>query len=180
MTSENGFTLIELLVVVLIIGILASIVVPNYRSAMIKSKLSATMLQMKYVTDANVDYKLDHDTFLPFLNTDSDYVRNFYRLTTPVNYAENFNIFTDTFFKHKYIKDEVNYDKTFDYIFSTKERFYLTDVLWNRTIKADMMILESVGVYEIDSIILDSKHWSEKDIFNCDQRTNGKINKVDI
>tara|TARA_Y100001954_G_C15690433_1_gene542469 strand:- start:244 stop:915 length:672 start_codon:yes stop_codon:yes gene_type:complete len=43
------------------------------------------------------------------------------------------------------------------------------------------LFIESIlNRYKIDSIILDPKSWSEKDIFRWNQRTNGKITKVDI
>jgi len=59
-SSEHGFTLIELLIVMTIIGILASIVVPNYQRNLIKAReavLMEDLYQMRRAIDA---YFADH------------------------------------------------------------------------------------------------------------------------
>jgi general secretion pathway protein G len=58
--SEKGFTLIELLIVLSIVGILASIVVPNYQRHLIKAReavLMEDLYQMRRAIDA---YFADH------------------------------------------------------------------------------------------------------------------------
>ena len=58
--SEKGFTLIELLIVMTVIGILASIVVPNYQRHLIKAReavLMEDLYQMRRAIDA---YFADH------------------------------------------------------------------------------------------------------------------------
>lgn len=56
--KNAGFTLIELLVVVLIIGILASVAVPQYQKAVLKSRAAEMLLLARNVADAEQIYYL--------------------------------------------------------------------------------------------------------------------------
>ena len=59
----RGFTLIELLVVVLIIGILASVALPQYQRAVVKSHVAGVMPYLKAVKDAEEIYYLSNNTY---------------------------------------------------------------------------------------------------------------------
>ena len=62
--NKRGFTLIELLVVVLIIGILASVAVPWYQSAVDSSRYTQLQVIVKSIKDA-VELFPDDDGLLP-------------------------------------------------------------------------------------------------------------------
>lgn len=60
MTTENkkGFTLIELLVVVLIIGILASVALPQYQKAVAKTRVMRLLPLLKSIDNAQKIYHM--------------------------------------------------------------------------------------------------------------------------
>jgi general secretion pathway protein G len=61
--SQRGFTLIELLIVMSIIGILASIVVPNYQRNLIKAREAVLMEDLHQMRRAIDAYFADHISY---------------------------------------------------------------------------------------------------------------------
>jgi len=61
--SSKGFTLLELLVVVVIIGVLASIALPQYRKAKDKAKYATIQPIVKAVGDAMERYYMVHNAY---------------------------------------------------------------------------------------------------------------------
>jgi len=59
-SEKKGFTLIELLIVVAIIGILASLLIPNAITAIQRAKQKQTMQDIISIATAAVDYVTDH------------------------------------------------------------------------------------------------------------------------
>lgn len=63
--QKLGFTLLELLVVVLIIGILASIALPQYQMAVTKAKVASILPLMRRFKDAIAERKLKIGSYCP-------------------------------------------------------------------------------------------------------------------
>ena len=64
MFNRKGFTLVELMIVVAIIGILASIAIPNFISMQYKTKRSEIPSNLKGIKSAQIAYESDFDSYV--------------------------------------------------------------------------------------------------------------------
>ncbi len=65
MKGRAGFTLVELLIVVIILGILAAVVIPQFGSASSEAKESALMSDLATLRNAIDLYRLQHNEVYP-------------------------------------------------------------------------------------------------------------------
>jgi general secretion pathway protein G len=65
MKKRNGFTLVEILIVVVILGILAAIVIPQFSDASDEAKLSTLVSDLQTVRSQIQLYKIQHNSTLP-------------------------------------------------------------------------------------------------------------------
>ena len=59
-SRQNGFTLVEIMIVVAIIGLLATIAVPNYVKARLASRKSVCIANLKQINDAKTSWALEN------------------------------------------------------------------------------------------------------------------------
>jgi len=59
--ADRGFTLVELLIVVVILGILAAVVIPQFEGATAQGKEAALTSNLATVRQAIEMYKVQHD-----------------------------------------------------------------------------------------------------------------------
>lgn len=90
MSPVKAFTLIELLIVVAIIGILAAIAVPNFLNAQIRAKVAATQSDLRALSTALEQYRIDNNMYPPTPDTSGNlrYAR-LAKLTSPVAYMSS-------------------------------------------------------------------------------------------
>jgi general secretion pathway protein G len=65
MKAKRGFTLVEILIVVVILGILAAIVIPQFTEASTEAKASSLMTDLQTVRSQIELYKIQHNDDLP-------------------------------------------------------------------------------------------------------------------
>jgi type II secretion system protein G len=74
MRAKSGFTLVEILIVVVILGILAAIVIPQFTSASTEAKESALVSDLQSVRSQIELYKIHHNDALPGTQSGVDFV----------------------------------------------------------------------------------------------------------
>ncbi|MBA7629777.1 hypothetical protein ES703_37281 [subsurface metagenome] len=67
MRARNGFTLVEILIVVVILGILAAIVIPQFTEASTEAKLTSLMTDLQTMRSQIELYKIQHNDIPPSL-----------------------------------------------------------------------------------------------------------------
>jgi len=65
MKARSGFTLVEILIVVVILGILAAIVIPQFTDASTEAKTSSLMTDLQTMRSQIELYKIQHNDALP-------------------------------------------------------------------------------------------------------------------
>lgn len=80
--KNDGFTLVEILIVVVILGILAAIVIPQFSQASSDAMASSLKSDLQTLRSQVALYKIQHGDDLPSTDTPADFTTN---MTTVVN-----------------------------------------------------------------------------------------------
>lgn len=77
-SDEKGFTLIEMMIVISLIGILATISIPNFQKAVIRAKETTLLRTLFVMRDVIDQYYSDHGKYPDSLNVlaDDKYIRS--------------------------------------------------------------------------------------------------------
>lgn len=67
--TQKGFTLVEILIVVVILGILAAIVIPQFSEASTEAKISSSLSSLQTLRSQISLYKIQHNDTPPALET---------------------------------------------------------------------------------------------------------------
>jgi general secretion pathway protein G len=73
MKAKSGFTLVEILIVVVILGILAAIVIPQFTEASTEAKVSRLASDLQTMRSQIELYKIQHSDALPGTVADVDF-----------------------------------------------------------------------------------------------------------
>ncbi len=71
MKAKSGFTLVEILIVVVILGILAAIVIPQFTEASTEAKTSSLCTDLQTMRSQIELYKIQHNDLLPAASGDT-------------------------------------------------------------------------------------------------------------
>jgi len=72
MKARSGFTLVEILIVVVILGILAAIVIPQFTEASTEAKTSSLCTDLQTMRSQIELYKIQHNDDLPAAGVDTE------------------------------------------------------------------------------------------------------------
>ena len=73
LTKRSGFTLVEILIVVVILGILAAVVIPQFSDASTDAKTNSLMADLQTVRSQIELYKIQHNDAMPGTATGVDF-----------------------------------------------------------------------------------------------------------
>ena len=86
MKAKSGFTLVEILIVVVILGILAAVVIPQFTEASTEAKTSSLCTDLQMMRSQIELYKIQHNDDLPAegVDTEADFIAD---MTAQTNVA---------------------------------------------------------------------------------------------
>jgi len=93
MEKQNGFTLVEILIVVVILGILAAIVIPQFTEASTEAKTASLMTDLQTMRSQIELYKIQHNDIPPTLAAFEDQMTGYTNIDGVVQQAAGPNIY---------------------------------------------------------------------------------------